>query len=32
MLAKYGVPADEADTIDPATPPFPPTVPEEEGR
>ena len=32
LLARYGVPADEADTIDPATPPFPPMVPEEEDR
>ncbi len=32
LLAKYGVPADEADTMDPATPPFPPMVPEEEDR
>lgn len=30
LLAEYGVPAAEADTTDPATAPFPPTVPEEE--
>ncbi len=32
LLARYGVPADEAHTTDPATPPFPPMVPEEEER
>lgn len=32
LLARYGVPADEADTTDPATPPLPTTVPEEEDR
>lgn len=30
LLARYGVPAAEADTTDPATAPFPPRVPEEE--
>ncbi len=30
LLAKYGVPAAEADTTDPATAPFPPMVPDEE--
>jgi len=32
LLDRYGVPAEEADTMDPATPPFPPVVPEEEDR
>jgi hypothetical protein len=32
LLAKYGSPADEADTMDPATSPLPPTVPEEDDR
>jgi hypothetical protein len=32
LLARYGVPADEAHTVDPATPPYPPMVPEEEDR
>lgn len=32
LLVGYGVPADEADTTDPATSPHPPTVPEEEDR
>jgi hypothetical protein len=32
LLARYGVPADEADTIDTATPPSPPMVPVEEDR
>ncbi len=31
LLARYGVPVDEADTIDPVTSP-PPVVPEEEDR
>jgi len=32
LLAEYGVPADEADTMDPATSPHPPTVSETEDR
>jgi len=32
LLARYGVPADEADTIDPDTPPSPPMVPVQEDR
>jgi hypothetical protein len=32
LLADYGVPAAEADTMDPATAPFPPLAPEEEDR
>lgn len=32
LIAKYGAPAGEADTADPATPPFPSVVPEEEER
>ena len=30
LLAKYGAPVGEADTMDPATPPSPCVVPEEE--
>ncbi len=32
LLARHGVPAEEANTIDPTTPPSPPMVPEEENR
>lgn len=32
LLASYGVPAEEADTTDPATPPLPSTVPEGADR